>query len=109
MTSMNSPMPKRTRHRILIVDDETMMLRVAHAILKNEPYDVLFISSADEAIRRLAEGDITMLICDLVMPKIDGNAVLAAARRYNPATISILTTGFPDTDSVIKAINEGGV
>lgn len=109
MTPGKSPMPKRLRHRILIVDDEPMMLRVAHSILKGEPYEVLFSATADDAIHLLAEGDITLLICDLIMPKIDGNAVLAAARRYNPAIISILTTGFPDADSVIKAINEGGI
>ncbi|MCX6992255.1 MAG: protein kinase [Kiritimatiellaeota bacterium] len=50
-----------------------------------------------------------MLLCDMEMPEFDGNVVLSLARKSNPNIVSILFTARAGKESVIEAINKGGI
>lgn len=63
--------PKR-RGRILLVDDEAMILRIIRLILSND-HDVVCVTSAQEAAALCSAGErFDLILCDLMMPRMTG-------------------------------------
>ena len=83
-----------------------MLLRHQLAAL---PCTLIPTASAAEAIHILETREISVLLSDLMMPGLDGNIVLRAARAQNPNTVSIVVTGCADLSMAIRAVNEGGI
>lgn len=98
-----------TDYKILVVDDDELVLEVVQKLLSTLPYTVVATSSPEKAIQILSMWEIAVLLCDLNMPQIDGVEVLSKARQINPDVVSILITGFSDHEATIRAINEGGI
>jgi CheY-like chemotaxis protein len=98
-----------TDYKILVVDDDELVLEVVQKLLSTLPYTVVATSSPEKAIQILSMWEIAVLLCDLNMPQIDGVEVLTKARQINPDVVSILITGFADHEATIRAINEGGI
>jgi CheY-like chemotaxis protein len=91
------------------VDDEQSILQLVERQLESLPFIVIPTSSPAEAIHIIKTRPISVLLCDLNMPQIDGNEVLAVARDMNNSIVSIVITGAADQTSTIRAINEGGI
>jgi CheY-like chemotaxis protein len=101
---------KRDVQDILIVDNEESILALMQRQLMDLPFVIIPTSSPSEAIHLLKTREISVLLCDLMMPgQIDGNQVLSTAREYNPNVVSIVVTGATDPMTIMKAINEGGI
>lgn len=96
-------------YNILIVDDDEVVLQALEIHLADLPHTIISTHSPAKAIGVLGCGDIAVLICDLSMPGIDGNTVLAEARKRNPDIVSIILTGGADQAIMIDAINRGGI
>jgi CheY-like chemotaxis protein len=60
-------------HRVLVVDDEFASLEVLALLLAGEGFRVLTASNGEEALLRLAEETIDLVITDYKMPKMDGS------------------------------------
>lgn len=98
------------RYKILIVDDEPdVVAAVAKLISATIQADIISTCSPSEAIQILYKEPIALLLCDMEMPEFDGNVVLSLARKCNPNVISILFTARADKESVIEAVNKGGI
>jgi signal transduction histidine kinase/DNA-binding response OmpR family regulator len=74
--------------RVLAVDDEPAALALVGAALEGQGYDVVSVLSGREAVARVRDGGIDMIICDLVMPDLDGFGVIAMLKA-DPATAEI--------------------
>ena len=96
-------------HTVLVVDDEEPILRLVEHHLADLPFTVIPTPSGAEALHILQNRPVSVLLCDLNMPHIDGCEVLATARKQNPNTISIVLTASSDHNQTIRAINEGGI
>jgi signal transduction histidine kinase len=94
---------------ILLVDDESNVLRALKRLLKNEPYEVLTASSAEQALGILADTPVALLVTDYRMPGMDGVELVKIARKQYPDTIRIILTGHSNLGAAISAINEGNV
>ncbi|MCH8891212.1 MAG: response regulator, partial [Myxococcales bacterium] len=84
--------------RILLVDDEEAVLKVAKLMLEAGGFTVLTASNgrdAIEAFRRTAE-DIVCVILDLTMPELDGQETLERLRRVRRDVRVILSSGFTE-------------
>ncbi|MBU0714178.1 MAG: protein kinase [Verrucomicrobia bacterium] len=98
------------RYKILVVDDEPdLVAAVAKLISATVPADIISTCSPSEAIHILFKEHIALLLCDMEMPEFDGNVVLSLARKSNPNIVSILFTARAGKESVIEAINKGGI
>ncbi|MBU4201407.1 MAG: protein kinase [Verrucomicrobia bacterium] len=98
------------RYKILIVDDEPdLVAAVAKLISATVQADIISTCSPSEAIHILFKEHIALLLCDMEMPEFDGNVVLSLARKSNPNIVSILFTARAGKESVIEAINKGGI
>ncbi|MBL9137693.1 MAG: response regulator transcription factor [Verrucomicrobiales bacterium] len=89
MTHSANPSSKPPRlPRILVIEDEPQMLRNLQTILKAEGFDAVGATGGLEGIARSADLKPDLILCDLMMPDLDGFGVLARVRA-NPVTASI--------------------
>ena len=94
---------------ILAVDDEETMVRILRRTLSGAGFAVETCNEANAGLTRLQEGGIDLLITDLMMPKVDGFALLEAAKAADPETIVIVITAFSSVESAVKAMKLGAV
>jgi D-arabinose 5-phosphate isomerase GutQ/DNA-binding NarL/FixJ family response regulator len=82
--------------KVLIVDDDELFLDIIKQGLQNykSQFQVLTASDGVEAIEVLKREYISVLVTDLVMPKLDGLELLAHMTRTHPATPCIVMTGY---------------
>lgn len=66
---------------ILVVDDESDVADVVAASLEDEGYRVILASNGAEGLKRLTEANPDLLICDVMMPFIDGTAMCRQVRN----------------------------
>jgi CheY-like chemotaxis protein len=96
--------------RILAVDDEPGALRLVEGYLAGTGYELLQASSGREAIDLVQDHDVDLVICDLIMPDIDGFGVVARLKAdARTAPIPILICTAHDLSSAEKARLHGQI
>lgn len=98
----------RTR-RVLLVDDERYVATAFQRALADAPYDVEIATTGSEALRRLEQGPIDVMVSDENMPEMRGAELLSRVRERFPNTVRVMMTGDPSLDNAVRAINVGGV
>ncbi|MBN9517874.1 response regulator, partial [bacterium] len=94
---------------VLCVDDEESMLAAYRRFLEPR-YAVTTAAGGGEAIELMARsGPFAVVVSDLNMPGMDGNALLGALRESHPDTVRVLIAGQPDLEHALKAVNDGHV
>jgi class 3 adenylate cyclase/CheY-like chemotaxis protein len=103
---MNDTAPAKTR--VLVVDDQPPNIRLLEAILVPRGYDVTPASSGEEALAALDESDVDLVLCDIVMPGMDGYQVCRAIRE-RPATayLPVVMVTASGDEQKIKALEAG--
>jgi hypothetical protein len=81
---------------ILVVDDEDLLLTMGQAILTSYGYRVLLANSGKKALELLGEknGDIDLVITDLVMPGMSGRELIEQIKQVSPEMPIICTSGY---------------
>jgi len=92
------------KYKILLVDDETLILHTNSLFLRDKGYQVTTARNGRLAIDFLQTDVFDLVITDLVMYKIDGLEVLKKAKEINSETQVIILTGFGDMKSAIDAL-----
>jgi two-component system, OmpR family, KDP operon response regulator KdpE len=77
--------------RILVVDDETSLLRILGANLRRHGYGVTFATTGREALAQAAHCHADAIILDLGLPDISGMEVLAGVRCWTTAPVIVLS------------------
>jgi DNA-binding NtrC family response regulator len=101
---MSIPSPK-----LLILDDESALMRALCDTLGAEGYDTTGFTSAAKALSVLREQSFDLLITDLMMPEMDGISLLKAAFEIDPNLAGIVMTGHASVDTAVKALKAGAV
>ncbi|PLX95274.1 MAG: diguanylate cyclase response regulator [Desulfuromonas sp.] len=92
---------------ILVVDDEQFFRALYAELLSDDDYLIETVSSGGEAVARLQQGGVDVVLSDLVMPGSSGMDVLRLARSLdNPADV-ILITGHATIETAIEALKNG--
>lgn len=91
---------------ILLVEDEDAVRMFAARALKDKGYEVLEASNGSEAIEiaHKHEGEIDLIITDVVMPGMDGPHMINEIRRFMPAVNVVFISGYAE-DSFRKKLN----
>lgn len=84
--------------KLLLADDEPDMIRALSAILTHEGYKVDAVYDGAEALEKAAAVSYDGLILDIMMPKLDGLAVLSALRDKDILTPVLLLTAKSQTE-----------
>ena len=93
--------------RILIVDDEPLVLEVLRDVLTSEGFTVSQAPRAELALEMLGREPHALVLCDIRMPGMDGFELLKAVRRSHPGTDVIMMTGFVTQSNVIGCMEAG--
>jgi len=93
--------------KILIVDDEEPARQGLTALLARWGYDVDEAGDGQEALAKAAAGLPSVVLSDLVMPKMDGLELLRALKTDVPFASVILLTGQGSIDTAVTAMREG--
>jgi PAS domain S-box-containing protein len=100
-------MPAPSLGRVLIVDDEVELMTALCESLTDQGYEALGRTSAHEALALLQEQDIDLLLCDLMMPEMDGIALLRAALDIDPHLVGVIMTGQGTIQTAVDAMKVG--
>ena len=88
--------------KILIVDDQQQVLRIAEVMLRAAGYEVYVASNATDALAIADQVgcDLNLLLTDMRMPDIDGHELILALRQLCPNVDTIVMSGALSTDDV---------
>ena len=87
--------------KILVVDDERVLVKGIKFNLENEGYQVEVGYDGEEAVDKARDGGFDLILLDLMMPKIDGLQACMRIREFSTVPIIMLTARGEDTDKVI--------
>ncbi|HAM33612.1 MAG: hypothetical protein A2X91_11265 [Deltaproteobacteria bacterium GWB2_65_81] len=93
--------------RVLVVDDEPMIVSLLSTILREKGWDVTEAQSGTDGIDQLDRGRFDVILTDLVMPGDSGIDLLRAAKEIHPDVEVILMTGYATADTAIEAMRNG--
>jgi two-component system response regulator HydG len=97
-------MPAKT---ILVADDEKAHRLMLRAHLEREGFDVVEASDGQDAIAKVGERIVNLVLMDIRMPVIDGIEALKRIRKINTSVPIILMTAYGSIDSAVEALKSG--
>lgn len=93
--------------KILIIDDEEVVLDSCLAILAGGDYEVITATDGEEGLRLAAETSPDLVFVDVKMPGVSGLEVLEGLRAADPSTIAIIITGYATVSLAVDAMKRG--
>ena len=87
--------------KILVVDDEALLVKGIRFNLKNEGYDVITGSNGLEAVSLAKDPEVGLILLDVMMPQMDGLTACAKIREFSDVPIILLTAKTGDMDKLI--------
>ncbi|GGJ12511.1 response regulator [Paenarthrobacter histidinolovorans] len=91
---------------ILVVDDDPHIVRALAITLKGQGYTVVTATDGESALRAAAQRPIAVMILDLGLPDMEGNAVITAVREWSAVPILVLSARHGSNDKV-EALDAG--
>lgn len=93
--------------KILIVDDEKAGMTALRNTLSDQGFEAAGCTSGLEALASLKSGDFDLLLTDLMMPEMDGIALLRQAFEIDPNLVGIIMTGAGTIGTAVEAMKAG--
>jgi PAS domain S-box-containing protein len=89
---------------ILVVDDEASIREITKATLESYNYAVLTAADGTEAVAAYATHgtNIRLVVTDMVMPYLDGNAMIRAIQKLNPKVRIIAVSGLKQNEEMLR-------
>ena len=93
--------------RVLVVDDEPMIVSLLSTVMRERGWDVTEARSGTDGIDQLDRARFDVILTDLVMPGDSGIDLLRSAKEIHPDVEVILMTGYATADTAIEAMRNG--
>ena len=87
--------------KILVVDDEALLVKGIRFNLQNEGYEVITGSNGLEAVQQVQSQSPDLVVLDVMMPEMDGLSACAKIREFSDVPIILLTAKADDMDKLI--------
>jgi DNA-binding NtrC family response regulator len=92
---------------VLIADDDANTRYLLDLYCRGEDLKPIFVASGREALARFGESDIDIVVTDVLMPDISGEAVLDEVKRRSPETPVLIMTAQPTVDDAVRFLKRG--
>ncbi len=93
--------------RVLVVEDDKSVADVLREVLSDEPFELSFAASGEEALQRIAENCPDLILTDISLPGRSGLDVMRQARATDPEVAVVLMTGHATVQTSIDALRQG--
>jgi putative two-component system response regulator len=107
MPARLTPLPNSPH--CLIVDDEPALRQVLMQLMRRDGFICLEAGDGEEALVALERHDVSLVMSDLRMPKLDGLGLLAQIRRRWPDTAVVVITAVADVEVAVSALASGAM
>lgn len=94
---------------VLFVDDDGIVLRSVARGLLDEPYNMCFAESGEEALEILRQQEVHVLVADMRMPGMDGAELLKIVTKEYPHIVKMVLSGYTNTTALMMAIHQEDV
>jgi len=98
---------KMEEMRIMLVDDEEGFLSTTKNVLERKGISVTTATSGSEALEKLVQGNIDVVILDVKMPGMDGVTALKEIKSRYPSIEVIMLTGHGTVESALEGLRSG--
>jgi DNA-binding NtrC family response regulator len=95
--------------KILVVDDDAIVIKSCRRILEAERFEVTTVPSADEALERIKIYDFDLVVMDVKMPKHDGIFLMREIKKNWPDIPIIVMSGYPTPETIADVVRLGAV
>jgi signal transduction histidine kinase len=102
-------MAKPPPAHLLIVDDERSLMVALRETLQAEGYQVTGVTSGADALAALRQSGFDLVLTDLMMPKLDGIALLHEMLAVDPHLAAIIMTGHGSIPTAVAAMQSGAI
>lgn len=99
--------PTVNSYKILVVDDESIVVSLVRDALEEEEYEVLTAMTGEDALGVINRETLDLLITDIRMPGMNGIDLVKRARDLQPELGVIFMTGYANLNSAKDAIKQG--
>ncbi|HUU49395.1 MAG TPA: response regulator [Nitrospinota bacterium] len=103
---MNMP-NKNGFAKLLVVDDDDLVLQGFKSVLSGEGYEVDEVNSGRAALKLIRRDRFDLVLVDLMMEGIDGLGVLREVKKKSPDTVVVIVTGYESIESILEAMRWG--
>lgn len=93
--------------RILVVDDDAIVLKSCRRILEFEGFEVTTAPSAEEALEKIKNYDFDLLLMDVKMPEHDGLFLMQEIKKNWPDIPIIVMSGYPTPETIADVMKLG--
>jgi len=97
----------KTKGKILIVDDETVVRDSLGKWFSSEGYQARPVASAREALESIASAEYDVALIDIKMPGMDGMELQARLKDADPELTVIVMTGYASVETAVQALKQG--
>lgn len=93
--------------KILVAEDEPLMLMAVEAKLKGLGFEVVVVSDGQQALNALETFSPDLIITDILMPYLSGLELIGIIKSKNPSLPIIVLSGLGEEETVLEAFNLG--
>jgi DNA-binding NtrC family response regulator len=93
--------------KILVVDDDAIVIKSCRRILEAEGFEVTSVPSADEALEKIKYYEFDLLLMDVKMPKHDGIFLMREIKKNWPDIPIIVMSGYPTPETIADVLKLG--
>lgn len=94
---------------ILIIDDEQVILDGVSKIAASEGFKVDTALNANDALLELNQKDYSVILCDIMMPEMDGFQLLERLHKERKNIPLVMITGYSTVENAVKSLYKGAV
>ena len=95
--------------KMLVIDDEKIVLESCSRIFGAEGFEVTTTDSARKGLEMAVEGNFDVILCDWKMPELDGIDTVEMIDKRSPDSAIVMITGFPAVERATDALKRGAV
>ena len=93
--------------KILVVDDDAIVIKSCRRILEAEGFEVSTVPGADQALEAIKNSDFDLLLVDVKMPKRDGMYLMREIKKNWPEIPTIIMSGYPTPETIAEVLRLG--
>lgn len=98
---------KEKIYRILVVDDQDVILKTIAAAFKNTSYEISNVNNPVEAYQMVEDEHFDIVITDIQMSEMNGLGLLRKIKKHNGMIPVIIITGYTTVNNVLNAFRYG--